>query len=83
MPFFAYPADIRKVIYTTNAIEPVNMSGRKCIKNRGSFPMDEATLKLLYLTLENIARKWTMPIKEWKAALNRFAIIFKDRMPVL
>src|SRR5829696_6949657 len=82
-PFFAYPADIRKVIYTTNAIESVNMSLRKIIKNRGSFPTDEAALKLLYLALQNNARKWTMPIKEWKAALNRFAIIFEDRMPVL
>jgi putative transposase len=82
-PFFAYPADIRKVIYTTNAIESVNMSLRKIIKNRGSFPTDEAAVKLLYLALQNIARKWTMPIKEWKAALNRFAIIFEDRMPAL
>lgn len=82
-PFFAYPADIRKVIYTTNAIESVNMSLRKIIKTRGSFPTDEAVLKLLYLALQNIARKWTMPIKEWKAALNRFAIIFEDRMPAL
>jgi putative transposase len=60
-PFFAYPADIRRVIYTTNAIESVNMSLRKIIKNRGSFPTDEAALKLLYLALQNIARKWTMP----------------------
>jgi transposase-like protein len=64
MPFFAYPADIRKVIYTTNAIESVNMSLRKIIKNRGSFPTDEAALKLLYLALQNITRKWTMLIKE-------------------
>jgi putative transposase len=83
VPFFAYPADIRRVIYTTNAIESVNMSLRKIIKNRGSFPTDEAAVKLLYLALQNIARKWTMPIKEWKAALNRFAIIFEDRMPAL
>jgi putative transposase len=82
-PFFAYPADIRRVIYTTNAIESINMSLRKIIKNRGSFPTDEAALKLLYLALQNIARKWTMPIREWKAALNRFAIIFEDRMPAL
>jgi putative transposase len=82
-PFFAYPADIRKVIYTTNAIESVNMSLRKIIKNRGSFPTDEAALKLLYLALQNISRKWTMPIKQWKAALNRFAILFEDRMPAL
>ena len=83
VPFFAYPADIRRVIYTTNAIESVNMSLRKIIKNRGSFPTDEAALKLLYLALQNISRKWTMPIKEWKAALNRFAILFEDRMPAL
>ena len=83
VPFFAYPADIRRVIYTTNAIESVNMSLRKIIKNRGSFPTDEAALKLLYLALQNIARKWTMSIKEWKAALNRFAILFEDRMPAL
>ncbi len=82
-PFFAYPEDIRKVIYTTNAIESVNMSLRKIIKNRGSFPTDEAVLKLLYLALQNISRKWTMPIKQWKAALNRFAILFEDRMPAL
>lgn len=82
-PFFSYPADIRRVIYTTNAIESVNMSLRKIIKTRGSFPTDEAALKLLYLALQNIARKWTMPIREWKAALNRFAILFEDRMPVL
>jgi putative transposase len=82
-PFFAYPEDIRRVIYTTNAIESVNMSLRKIIKNRGSFPSDEAALKLLYLALQNISRKWTMPIKEWKAALNRFAILFEDRMPAL
>lgn len=83
VPFFAYPADIRKVIYTTNAIESVNMSLRKIIKNRGSFPSDDSALKLLYLALQNISRKWTMPIKEWKAALNRFAILFEDRMPAL
>lgn len=82
-PFFAYPEDIRKVIDTTNAIESVNMSLRKIIKNRGSFPTDEAALKLLYLALQNISRKWTMPIKQWKAALNRLAILFEDRMPAL
>jgi putative transposase len=83
VPFFAYPADIRKAIYTTNAIESINMSLRKIIKNRGSFPTDEAAVKLLYLALQNITQKWTMPIKDWKAALNRFAILFEDRMAVL
>ena len=82
IPFFGYPADIRKVIYTTNAIESVNMSLRKVTKNRGSFPSDEAVAKLLYLALNNIARKWTMPIRDWKAALNQFTILFEGRMPV-
>jgi len=81
--FFAYPPEIRKVIYTTNAIESVNMSLRKVIKNRGSFPTDEAAVKLLYLALQNITQKWTMPIRDWRAALNRFAIIFEERMPLL
>lgn len=80
IPFFDYPPEIRKVIYTTNAIESVNMSLRKVSKNRGSFPSDDAVLKLYYLALENI-KKWTMPIRDWKAALNRFTIQFEDRMP--
>ncbi len=83
IPFFAYPADIRKVIYTTNAIESLNMSLRKVTKNRGSFPTDEAMLKLLYLALKNIAKKWTLPIRDWKAAMNRFTILFEGRMPNL
>jgi len=81
IPFFDYPPEIRKVIYTTNAIESVNMSLRKITKNRGSFPSDEALLKLFYLALRNIAKKWTMPIHDWKAALNRFTIQFEERMP--
>jgi putative transposase len=81
-PFFAYPPEIRKVIYTTNAIESLNMSLRKVTKNRGSFPNDAAMFKLLYLALNNIAKKWTMPIRDWKAALNRFTILFEGRMPV-
>jgi putative transposase len=80
-PFFAYPADIRKVIYTTNAVESLNMSLRKVIKTRGSFPNQEAAMKLLYLALEHIAKKWTKPVKDWKAALQRFAILLGDRVP--
>jgi putative transposase len=78
-PFFDYPPEIRKVIYTTNAIESVNMSLRKLTKNRGSFPSDEALTKLFYLALRNISQKWTMPIRDWKAALTRFTIQFGDR----
>jgi putative transposase len=90
-PFFAYPADIRKVIYgakasllcsdTTNAVESLNMSLRKVIKTRGSFPNQEAAFKLLYLALEHIAKKWTMPVQNWKAALQRFTILLGDRVP--
>ncbi len=80
IPFFDYPPEIRKVIYTTNAIESVNMSLRKLTKNRGSFPSDEALLKLFYLALRNISKKWTMPIRDWKAALTRFTIQFGERL---
>ena len=81
IPFFDYPAEIRKVIYTTNAIESVNMSLRKVTKSRGSFPNDDALIKLYYLALRIISKKWTMPIQNWKAALNRFTILFDERMP--
>ena len=80
IPFFDYPPEIRKVIYTTNAIESVNMSLRKLTKNRGSFPSDDALLKLFYLALRNISLKWSMPIRDWKAALTRFTIEFGDRL---
>ncbi len=81
IPFFDYPPEIRKVIYTTNAIESMNMSLRKVIKTRASFPNDDALIKLLFLALQNIAKKWTMPILDWKNALNRFIIQFEGRMP--
>jgi len=82
IPFLAYPAEIRKVIYTTNAIESLNRSLKKIIKNRGAFPNDEAAIKLLYLALRNASLKWTKPIRDWKAALNRFVIMFEDRVPL-
>ena len=81
-PFFAYPEDIRKVIYTTNAIESVNSSLRKITKNRNSFPNDESVIKLLYLALQNIMKKWTMPIRNWPLAVHQFAIRFGERVPV-
>jgi len=81
IPFFAYPEEIRKIIYTTNAIESMNNTLKKTIKNRASFPNDEAALKLLYLSLKNIIKKWTMPIRNWGTALNQFAIRFDERMP--
>ncbi len=81
IPFFAYPEAVRKIIYTTNAIESLNMSLRKIIKNRGHFPSDDAATKLLYLALRNVAKKWTMPARTWKQALNQFAVLFQDRFP--
>ena len=80
-PFFGYPPEIRKMICTTNAIESVNMSLRKVTKSRGSFPNDEAVMKLFYLALQNISQKWTMPLRDWKPALNRLTIQFEEKMP--
>lgn len=81
--FLKYPAEIRKAIYTTNTIESVNRSLRKISKNRGVFPNQESLLKLYYLALERIAKKWTMPVLNWSEALNRFALEFGERMPKL
>jgi len=81
-PFFDYPPAIRKVVYTTNAIESLNYSLRRVIKGRGAFPHDDAIRKLLYLGLRNVSKKWTMPIRDWKAALNQFIILYRDRVPV-
>lgn len=75
-PFFDYPDDIRRAIYTTNAIESVNMTLRKVIKNKRVFPSDGSVFKLLYLAIQNISKKWTRPIHHWKPALNRFMIEF-------
>ena len=80
IPFFAYPEAIRKAIYTTNAIESLNMTLRKVIKNRASFPNDNACRKILYLSLERVSKKWTMPIRDWGRAINQFAIMFGDRV---
>ncbi len=81
IPFFAFPHDIRKAIYTTNAIESMNMTLRKVLRNHRTFPTDESAMKVIFLALQNISQKWTMPIRDWKSALNRFAIEFEGRMP--
>jgi putative transposase len=81
-PFFAFPSDIRKVIYTTNAVESLHMSLRKIIKTRGSFPNEESALRLLYLALRNHSNKWTS-VQGWREALNRFQILWPERMPAL
>lgn len=79
-PFFDYPADIRRAIYTTNAIESLNMTLRKVIKNKRVFPSDNSVFKVLFLAIENISKKWTMPIHNWKAAMNRFTIECEGRI---
>jgi putative transposase len=78
IPFFAFPPDIRKMIYTTNAVESLNRSLRKIIKTRGSFPSDEAAMKLLYLAIQNAGIHWRRPV-EWTAAMGQFAILFGER----
>jgi len=78
---FDYPDDIRKVIYTTNAIESLNSVIRKAVKNRKVFPHDQAAMKVVYLAIEAAAKKWSMPVRNWKGALNRFMIEFPERMP--
>lgn len=82
IPFFAYPDEIRKAIYTTNAIESLNRSLRKVMKNKGVFPTDESVFKLLFLAINNISKKWTMPIRNWGQAMNQFGIIFEERLEV-
>jgi len=79
--FLDYPPAIRRVIYTTNAIESLNYTLRKRLKTRGVFPNDESIVKVLYLALQNVAKKWTRPIRDWKAALNQFVILFGERVP--
>lgn len=81
VPFFAFPQDIRRIIYTTNAIESLNASIRKIIKTRGSFPNDESAVKLIYLAIQNAGQLANRGIREWKTALNQFAILFEGRMP--
>lgn len=80
--FFAFPDEIRKVIYTTNTIESVNMTLRKVLKNHRIFPNDESVMRAIYLAINNLSKKWTMPIRDWKRALNHLAIEFEGRLPL-
>ena len=82
IPFFAYPDPIRKVIYTTNAIESLNAQLRKVTKKRGAFPTEDSVRKVMYLALTRAAARWTRPLKDWPAALNYFSIVFEGRVPV-
>jgi transposase-like protein len=79
IPFFAFPPEVRRVIYTTNGLESVHARLRKIIKTRGHFPTDEAATKLLWLALRNITRRWTMPVKPWREAMSQFAVLYRER----
>jgi putative transposase len=80
IPIFDYPAEIRRAIYTTNVIESLNYTLKKVVKTRGAFPDQDSLFKVLYLAIHNAQKDWTMPIRDWKPALNWFATIFGDRL---
>lgn len=82
LPMFLFPEEIRRTIYTTNAVESVNMTLRKASKNRRIFPTDESVMKVMYLAAQNISKKWTMPIRNWGVALGWFSIEFEGRFPL-
>jgi putative transposase len=82
IPFFAYPQEVRKMIYTTNAIESLNAKLRRSVRSRGHFPSDEAAMKLIWLQLREITQRWKMPAREWAAAKAQFAVVFGDRFEV-
>lgn len=81
IPFFDFPKDIRRIVYTTNIIESLNRTLRKAVKTRGHFPSPDAVFKVLYLATQNAAKKWTMPVREWRQALNQFCIMYPGRIP--
>jgi putative transposase len=82
IPFFAFPPDVRRVIYTTNALESVHARVRKIIKTRGHFPTDDAATKLIWLALRNITAEWVLPTRHWSRAMNQFAILYDERFTV-
>jgi len=80
-PFLQFPKEIRRVIYTTNIVESLNGTLRKAVRNRGHFSTEDSIMKVLYLAIRGVSKKWNMPIREWKQALNHFAILFEGRFP--
>jgi putative transposase len=82
IPFYAFPAEVRRIIYTTNAIEALNAKLRRAVRARGHFPHDDAALKLLFLVLNRASKDWKMPQREWSAAKAQFAILFQDRFAI-
>ena len=79
IPFYAFPAEVRRILYSTNAIEALNAKLRRAVRARGHFPTDEAALKLLFLVLNQAEKEWTMPAREWCMARAQFAILFGER----
>ena len=82
VPFYAFPAEVRRIVYTTNAIESLNAKLRRAVRARGHFPHDDAALKLLFLVLNLASKDWKMPQREWAAAKAQFAILFEDRFAI-
>ena len=81
VPFLDFPPEIRRIIYTTNAIESINSTLRKLVYYRGHFPNDESVFKLLYLALRNLEKRWDRSVRDWTKALGQFAIYFQGRLP--
>lgn len=81
IPSYSYPEPIRKVIYTTNAVESQNSQLRKVTRKRGAIPTDDSVRKVLYLAIQRPAKKWTMPVQDWPAAMNFFSMVFEGRVP--
>jgi putative transposase len=79
VPFYAFPAEVRRLLYTTNAIEALNSKLRRAVRTRGHFPTDEAALKLLFLVLNRAEKEWRMPAREWAMAKAQFAVFFGER----
>jgi len=79
IPFYSFPGEVRRILYTTNAIEALNSKPRRAVRARGHFPTDEAALKLLYLVLNQAEKEWTMPAREWCLAKAQFAVLFGEQ----
>lgn len=80
--FFSFPEEVRRIVYTTNAVESLHRQFRKTTKNRAVFPNDESLLKLLYLTVQGLSERWTLPVRGWKSALSQFSILYGSRLEI-
>jgi transposase-like protein len=82
IPFLKFPPEVRKGVYTTNAIESLNYSIQRVIRHRQVFPTDESAMKLIFMALRNITKKWTMPFRDWGAVISQFVLIYGERVPL-